>query len=104
MLARPSTAKPLRKGDVAGLMRRLKADFKQGYFITGGMQHWVRCMCQAPTMLATSQEADHTELCSLKSIQLPAACPAGPAETDSSDRVHQARICAASVVITLTCG
>ncbi|PNW78100.1 hypothetical protein CHLRE_10g464250v5 [Chlamydomonas reinhardtii] len=33
--AAPSRAAPVRRGDVAGLMRRLTADFKQAYFVTG---------------------------------------------------------------------
>ncbi|KAG2433404.1 hypothetical protein HXX76_008462 [Chlamydomonas incerta] len=33
--AAPSRTPPVRRGDVAGLMRRLTADFKQAYFVTG---------------------------------------------------------------------
>ncbi|GLC36463.1 hypothetical protein PLESTB_000151000 [Pleodorina starrii] len=33
--AEPPRNRPLRRGDVAGLMRRITADFKQAYFVTG---------------------------------------------------------------------
>lgn len=54
--APPRNARPLRRGDVAGLMGRLRQDFKQAYFVTGVLDDSIYdpdCFFADPTVAFT---------------------------------------------------
>jgi hypothetical protein len=47
-------ARRLRQGDVGGVMDRIRADFKQGYIVTGACRSWV-CKCTIVCVFSCSR-------------------------------------------------